>query len=433
VLIVVDGLDARRVDDDATPRLARAARGAAWCPGARSAAAMPTRTNTNHATLLTGVQPEAHGVTGNAVWDREAGALRKLATPRDLLVETVFTLARRAGRGLRTGIAVGKPKLAVMFAADEGRQAAPDEAWDPRRASESSKDEVTGYAYDGTTLAAARSMIEHAGVDFLFVNLADVDRVSHGYGPASPQAVETRRRTDAALAAFLDWLASRPDWRTTTIVITADHGFDAITKPAISMRDVLADRGVRGLVAVGDGGIGHIYLDRKRSAERDASLLATARRVSLAQPGIAEALYLAPNARDGGARHTIGHVHPDWHLEHERAGDLILVAEPGYHIVDGSREEARLIGNHGGPDDRAVPAIVVGGAPTSADDRCDDITAADLGRTVQACLELPEATRFDGRAIAADDRGRVLAGICPPAAAPTVAPSPVAGGRRRRP
>lgn len=419
LLIVVDGLDAREVDDDATPMLARVARQTAWCPGAHSSAAMPTRTNTNHATLLTGVQPEAHGITGNSGWDRDAGALRKLGTPSDVLVETIFTLAHRAGRGLRTGLAVGKPKLGAMFAADGSRQAAPDEVWDPRRASDSAKDDVTGYAYDGTTLAAARNMIEHAAIDFLFINLADVDRVSHGHGPASPQAIETRRRTDAALAAFLDWLATRPDWSATTIVITADHGFDAVTKPPVRMADALADRQVRGLAAVGDGGVGHLYLNRRGSAERDATLLAAARRVALAQPGIAEALYLAANPRDGGTQHTLARVHPDWHLQHERAGDLLLVAEPGYHIVDGSREEATLVGNHGGPGERAVPAIVLGGAPIGPGDQCEHVTAADLGRTVQACLGLGETERLDGRGIAADDRGRVLAGICPAPPSPT--------------
>lgn len=422
VLIVVDGLDAREVTEEATPALARATRQATWCPNARSAAAMPTRTNTNHATLLTGVQAEAHGITGNAVWNREDGATRKLGAPADFLVETTFTLAHRAGRGLRTAIAVGKPKLAAMFAAEGTRQAAPDEVWDPRTASDSSKDETTGYAYDGTTLAAARDTIEHAAVDFLFVNLADVDRVSHGHGPSSPQAVETRRRTDAAVAAFLDWLATRPDWATTTVVITADHGFDAVTQPPVLMADVLARRGVRGIAAAGDGGIGHLYLAHKGAPERDATLLADARRIALAQPGIAEALYLAPNPRDGGAQHTLGRVHPDWHLEHERVGDLVLVAEPGFHIVDGSSEEGKLVGNHGGPGERAVPLIVLGGATTATGVDCAGVTAADLGRTVQACLGLPAAQRFDGRAVPAEDRGRVLAGLCP-ASGPTSSPS----------
>jgi hypothetical protein len=422
LLIVVDGLDAHEVDDDATPRLARAARQSAWCPGTHSSAAMPTRTNTNHATLLTGVQPAAHGITGNTGWDREGRGLRKLGAPGDFLVETIFTLAHRAGRGLRTGIAVGKPKLGAMFAAYGNRQAAPDEVWDPRRASDSAKDDVTGYAYDGTTLAAARNMVEHGGIDFLFVNLADVDRVSHGHGPASPQAVETRRRTDAALGAFLDWLATRPDWSATTVVITADHGFDPITKPPVRMADALADHHIRGLSAVGDGGVAHLYLERTRTADGDAALLAAARRVALAQPGIAEALYLAANARDGGTQHTLAQVHPDWHLQHERSGDLLLVAKPGYQIVDGSSNEAKLVGNHGGPGERAVPAIVLGGAPIGSGDECETVTAADLGRTVQACLGLGETERLDGRGIAGGDRGRVLAGICGAPSPPVTPP-----------
>ena len=415
LLIVVDGLDAREVTDDATPTLARAWRESRWCPGARSLASMPTRTNSSHATLMTGVEPAAHGITGNAFWDPKARRVRKLGLATDLQTETIFTVAHRAGRGLRTAAAVGKPKLGTMFSADGARQLSPDELWDGGAVSDSSKDEITGYAYDATTLAAAQSLVEHAAADFLFINLSDVDRVSHGFGPQSPQAIETRRRTDAALASFFGWLASRPEWSSTTVVITADHGFDTIANPALRFDDILTDNDLGDLVTVGDGGAGHVYLRSPASPSRDASLLAAARRLALAQPGIAEALYLHPNEADGGTSYSIASVHPNWHLEHERAGDLVLIAKPGYQIVDGSSEEVRLIGNHGGPEERAVPAIVMGGAPIGPGDHCDQITAADVGRTAQACLGLPEVERLEGRPIPRTDRGRVLAGLCPPA------------------
>ena len=347
---------------------------------------MPTRTNPNHATLITGVEPEVHGVTGNAVWDRAAKRVRKLGVAADVLTETIFTVAHRAGRGIRTAAAVGKPKLGAMFSGDGARQMPPDELWDARAASDAARDDVTGYAYDGTTLAAARALVEHAGADFLFMNLSDVDRVSHGFGPQSPQAIETRRRTDAAVGSFLDWLATRPEWPSTTVVITADHGFDTMTHPPIRFAEALDASNLTGLHVAGDGGTGHVYLEAASTPSRDAAKLASARRVALAQPGIAEALYLHPNAADGDARFTIATVHPDWHLEHERAGDLMLIAELGYQIVDGSSEEGKLIGNHGGPGERAVPAIVLGGrrsgAPTIAgvsprpisDGRCSPVS-----------------------------------------------------------
>ncbi len=411
VLVVVDGLDAREVTDDAMPALARAWRTARWCPGAESVAVMPTRTNPNHATLITGVAPDVHGITGNAVWDRATRAARKLGAATDLETETIFTTARHAARGLRTAAAVGKPKLGVLFGGDGDRRLGPDELWDGRQASDSARDEVTGYAYDGTTLAAAQAFLEHGGVDFLFINLSDVDRTSHGFGPYSPQAIETRRRTDAALDAFLSWLATDPAWPTTTVVITADHGFDAIDHPPVHFADVLRAHDLDGLTVVGDGGSGHVYLAAPSTPSRDAERLAAVRRAALAEEGIAEALYLRPNPVDGDARYTIASVHPDWHLAHERAGDLLLIAKAGYVLVDGSIEEAKLVGNHGGPGERHVPAVVLGGAPRDGGD-CRGIAAADLGRTVQACLGLPEVRRLDGRPIAPEDRGRVLAGLC---------------------
>jgi hypothetical protein len=92
---------------------------------------------------------------------------------------------------------------------------------------------------------------------------------------------------------------------------------------------------------------------------------------------------------------------------------LLLVTKLGWQIVDGSSIEAELVGNHGGPTERDVPVIVVGGAPIGTGDRCGDVTAADIGRTVQACLGLPEARQLDGRAVRPAARGRVLGGICP--------------------
>lgn len=427
LLIVVDGLDAREVTPDVMPVLARAWHASPWCPGMESVASMPTRTNSNHATLITGVQPEVHGVTGNAVWDRTEARVRKLGTAADLQAETIFTLAHRAARGLRTAAAVGKPKLGAMFAGDGTRQLGPDDLWDARSASDSARDEVTGYAYDGTTLAAARALLERGGIDFMFINLSDVDRVSHGFGPRAPQAIETRRRTDAALGSFFGWLAAGPDWSTTTIVVTADHGFDAVER-FLTFADDLTAASLRGVEVVGDGGTGHVYLTDVPRSGRPSEKLAAVRRVALANPDIAEALYLRPNPDDGGDRFTVDVVHPDWHLRHERSGDLVLTTKPGRVFVDGSHEESKLVGNHGGPGERRVPVFVLAGTPVSEPADCRTVTPADLGRTVQWCLGLPEATRLDAAPIPATDRGHVLPGLC---ASPTPLPSPASQLRTR--
>src|SRR5881628_1502956 len=75
-LVIVDGLDTRVADAAHMPRLfdavAHEPAHSSVFPAAH--AVMPARTNPNHVTLVTGVYPEAHGITGNAYWSRTRGA-----------------------------------------------------------------------------------------------------------------------------------------------------------------------------------------------------------------------------------------------------------------------------------------------------------------------------------------------------------------------
>ncbi len=407
VLVVVDGLDARTVDAAGTPNLDRLWREASWCPSLVAEAAMPARTNVNHATLTTGVQPDVHGIIGNAFWDRVSPAPRKLGAAGDFLTETVFGVAHQAARPLRTGVAVGKGKLALMFTATAGGSAAPDALWAPDRAASAERDPQTGYALDAATLAGARGLLADAHLDFLLVNLAEVDLASHRFGPRSSEAAAVRRRTDAAIGDFVRYLAGDAGWAATTVVITADHGFDTVTAPPLRFEEAVRAAGLKDVVAVGDGGVDHVYV-RGREAERDATL-EKLHALALRTPGIAEALFvLAPSST--AAATTLAGAHPDWHLVHPRSGDLLLVAEPGHVLVDGDPSETRLRGNHGGPGDRQVPLIVVHGG---TDRSCEHVGAADVGRTIIACLGLRDVRRLDGGVIADGGRGRLLSGFCP--------------------
>jgi hypothetical protein len=419
-LLVVDGLDARDVSDAEMPTLARAWRESRWCPGVHARAAMPARTNVNHATLLTGVSPEIHGVTGNAFWNRTNEPPRKLGAAPDLLTETLFTVAHAHVPPLRTAAALGKAKLALMFTATPTGQVGPTRVWSPSDAPSGGRDPATGYAFDAATLAGARAVLEDAPA-FVFVNLADIDRVSHGFGPHSPEARATRSETDRLLGEFVNDVLRRPEWRAGTIVVTADHGFDATTQPIIDVAARVRAAGLDDtLVSVADGGVAHVYA-REPGTARAAAALAEARRLMLATPGVADALYREPNPADDGDAHLLARVHPEWGLTHPRSGDLILIASPGYALAGGREDEIRLKGNHGATGERDVPVIALG-TIGAGPQRCDDVTAADLGRTLLGCLGLRDVARIDGGSIAPDTRGRMLAGLC-------VTPSAAAAGR----
>jgi hypothetical protein len=407
-LVVVDGLDARDLTDADMPWLAHAWHASPWCPDAHGVAAMPARTNVNHATLTTGVEPEAHGITGNAFWGRAGEPPRKLGAVGDFLVETLFTVAAERTPVLHTAAAVGKGKLQLMFASTAHGRAVPTDAWGPSDAAASEREPVTGYAFDAATLAGARRLLEHAPA-FVLINLADIDRVNHGSGPRSDAARATRAATDRALGAFVGDVLARPEWREGTVIITADHGFDAVQHPAIDFAARLHAAGLDGkLVSVSDGGVAHVYL-RAREAAGASVTLAAGRRAALATEGVGEALYLAPNRDDGGDAAVLGRVHPDWRLAQERSGDLLLVAAPGWVLADA--DEAHLLGNHGAPGELDVPIVVVGSGRRAAGG-CGRPRAADVGASVFGCLGLRRVNRLDGAPIPEVDRGRQMPGIC---------------------
>jgi|SRR5690349_4141940 len=70
LFLVLDGMPARHVGRRHTPTLAALAAGGGWAPmGGRAVA--PSSTYPNHATFVTGVGPERHGVHGNHIVDAE--------------------------------------------------------------------------------------------------------------------------------------------------------------------------------------------------------------------------------------------------------------------------------------------------------------------------------------------------------------------------
>jgi len=388
-LVIVDGLDARDLTDADMPWLAHAWHAGAWCPDVHGIAAMPARTNVNHATLTTGVEPEAHGITGNAFWGRSGGQPRKLGAADDFLVETLFTVAGAQTPPVRTAAAVGKGKLQLMFATTASGHAVPTDIWSPSDAAASEREPVTGYAYDAATLAGARKLLDHTPA-FVLINLADVDRVNHATGPRSDAARATRSATDRALGTFVADVLARPEWRHGTVVVTADHGFDAVAHAAIDFGARLRAARLDGtLVSVSDGGVAHVYLRRRDATDAAATL--------------------APNPLDGGDAALLGRVHPEWRLAQERSGDLLLVAAPGYVLADA--DEARLLGNHGAPGELDVPVVVVGDAERPAGG-CGRPRAADVGATLFGCLGLRPSRRLDGAEVAETDRGHWLTGMC---------------------
>src|SRR5262249_50791304 len=114
-------------------------------------------------------------------------------------------------------------------------------------------------------------------------------------------------------------------------------------------------------------------------------------------------------------------AHPDWHLGHERTGDLLLVAAPGYEFVDPfDPVDAGLLGNHGAPGEQPVPLVVSGGFPglRHAAPGTPAPALVDIAPTIATLLGLRLPHRLDGSPLAAELVGRPLAAVLPDAQSP---------------
>src|SRR6187402_3973016 len=61
-------------------------------------AAMPTFTNVNNSSIVTGVPPAVHGIGGNFFFDTSIGEEVMMNSSKFLRVETIFPHAQRASR-----------------------------------------------------------------------------------------------------------------------------------------------------------------------------------------------------------------------------------------------------------------------------------------------------------------------------------------------
>src|SRR2546425_3638971 len=70
---------------------------------------MPSFTNPNNLSIVTGAPPSVHGISGNYFWDPQAGVEGMMNDPKYLRAETI--LARLAGAGAPGAGVAGKGKL----------------------------------------------------------------------------------------------------------------------------------------------------------------------------------------------------------------------------------------------------------------------------------------------------------------------------------
>jgi phosphonoacetate hydrolase len=249
VVFVIDGGDPRYLDDalgrGLMPSLeAMLAHGGAYAVG-RSV--MPSLTNPNNLSIVTGVAPSLHGVPGNHYLDPQTREEVQLTDPAFLRAETIHAALQHTG--VRVLAVTAKDKLRRLLGSGgvpsvsaelAHALALPELGLDDLRALVGRPNPGI-YDWDLSPYAMELALAIHRriGLDLIYVSLTDY--VQHKQPPGGEMADRFFCRFDALLDEFLK--------EGFVVGMTADHGMNA--KPrVIYLEDVLAEARIEGAQVV---------------------------------------------------------------------------------------------------------------------------------------------------------------------------------------
>jgi phosphonoacetate hydrolase len=230
VVICVDGCEydylERAAVSGSAPFIAKLLReGSAF----KGAAVVPTFTNPNNLSIVTGVPPSVHGICGNYFYDRDADAEVMMNDPKYLRAPTV--LAAFAKAGARVAVVTAKDKLRRMLGHELlGVCFSSERAADATLAENGIENvvDLVGMPVPSVYSAELSEFVFAAGVRLLetrrpdLMYLSTTDYVQHKYAPGTAGA--------NAFYAMMDRYLARLDALGAVVALTADHGMNAKTK-----------------------------------------------------------------------------------------------------------------------------------------------------------------------------------------------------------
>lgn len=229
VVVCVDGFDPEYLktgcEDGILPNLASFMKSGFYTTTAKCA--MPSLTNPNNVSIITGMPASVHGIAGNYYLDKATG--EEVMMLDDSLLRGSTILEQMANAGVRVAAITAKDKLrriinhglspskgAICFSTQyaknctEAEHGISDvERWLGRPAPPQYSGELSIYVLD-----AGLKILEEKRADFFYLTLSDY--IQHKHAPGSPESNEFLHDLDVRLGKFVQLGA--------VVVVTADHG-----------------------------------------------------------------------------------------------------------------------------------------------------------------------------------------------------------------
>lgn len=321
---------------------------------------IPSFTNPNNLSIVTGAPPAVHGVCGNTLYDVESGAEVMMNDPKWLRAPTL--LAALADADCKVAVVTAKDKLrrllghqmrGVCFSAEKADQATRAEHGIDAVL------ELVGMPLPGVYSAALSEFVFAAGVRLMeaerpdVVYLSTTDYVQHKHAPGSAEA--------NAFCGMMDRYLDELERLGCVIAVTADHGMSPkqqldASPNVIYLQDVLdgwlgAAR-ARVILPITDPYVVHhgalgsyatVYLPTAVAAGELAARVAALRGIELVL------------TREAAARR--------FELPADRIGDLVVISSRSV-ALGGAAARHDLSGldaplrSHGGLSEQPVPLVM---------------------------------------------------------------------------
>jgi phosphonoacetate hydrolase len=325
-------------------------------------AAMPTFTNPNNVSIVTGAPPVVHGVSGNYYLDRATGEEIMIVDASPMRATTILAEMSRAG--VRVAAVTAKDKLRKML----GHRMAGGICFSSEKAGSATLAEngienveaLVGrpapdmYSPDLSlfVLDAGIKLLEQGRADLLYLSLSDL--VQHAHGPGEREADAFHSAVDAKIGRLAELGA--------IVGLIADHGMNdkinADGTPRVVFLEEELNRhfgpnAVRVICPITDPFVKHhgalgsfvrVYLRARLE-------LAEAMDVAAAIPGVA----LVLDGKSAAGRYE---------MPLDREGDFVAIGDT-HTVIGSSRAEHDLAGlnghrlrSHGGLSEQIVPFIL---------------------------------------------------------------------------
>jgi predicted AlkP superfamily pyrophosphatase or phosphodiesterase len=376
----------------------------------------PSVTYPGHTTIVTGVNPARHGITGNSVFEPPKTDGRGFWFASDVRAPTLWDAAKAAG--LTVG-AVSWPCTAGSTSIDWDvpefwtsplgrdldvmRKYSPTglvDAIEARIGPATAERRKDGAQWDAFLAGSAAHIIREHKPNLMLVHFIEADKAQHQGGRAGTKLPAVLRRIDGHVYDLVEATKKAGIDERTTFLVLGDHGF-ADVKKSIAPNWLLAREGFITLagervvdwkaMVENTGGSAGVYLKDPTDAATTMRLRMLLERSAVTAAG--KRLYRLIDKE----RLT--------KLGGPRGAAFYLEAEPGYmfssaHNGDGLVRPAPIKGNHGflptNPDMRT--GFIAAGRGVKKGVTLDSMRLADVAPTVARLLGLRLADT-DGRAL----------------------------------